>query len=38
VHPRPTWHKLSWFAEFILNMRKCEGNTIRTAQLAIAIR
>jgi D-amino-acid dehydrogenase len=38
VHPQPTWHKLSWFAEFVAAMRKYEDNTISTAQLAIAAR
>ena len=38
VNPRPSWHKLSWFVEFMLNVRKYETNTIRTAELAIASR
>jgi D-amino-acid dehydrogenase len=38
VSPKPTWHKLSWFAEFLLNMRHYERNTIKTAELAIAAR
>lgn len=38
VHPKPSWHKLSWFVEFIANMSSYESNTIKTAQLAIAAR
>lgn len=38
VNPRPTWHKLSWFAEFIAQIPHYERNTIRTAQLAVAAR
>lgn len=38
VSPRPSWHKLSWFAEFIAAMPQYERNTIETARLAIAAR
>ncbi|TWO72866.1 D-amino acid dehydrogenase [Caenimonas sedimenti] len=38
VNPKPSWHKLSWFAEFIAAMPRYEDNTIRTARLAIAAR
>ncbi|THJ34523.1 D-amino acid dehydrogenase [Lampropedia aestuarii] len=38
VNPKPTWHKLSWFAEFIANIRHYESNTEATARLAIAAR
>ena len=38
VNPRPSWHKLSWFAEFIAQIPHYERNTIRTAELAIAAR
>lgn len=38
VNPRPTWHKLSWFAEFIASMPHYRRNTIETARLAIAAR
>jgi len=38
VNPRPTWHKLSWFAEFIAAMPHYRANTIETARLAIAAR
>src|SRR5437899_8686603 len=38
VNPKPSWHKLSWFAEFIANIPHYEENTIATARLAIAAR
>jgi D-amino-acid dehydrogenase len=38
VNPKPSWHKLSWFAEFIANMPNYERNTVATAQLAIRAR
>ena len=38
VNPKPSWHKLSWFAEFIGAMPHYEKNTIETARLAIAAR
>ena len=38
VNPTPTWHKLSWFAEFIASMPQYERNTIETARLAVAAR
>lgn len=38
VHPEPSWHKLSWFAEFIANILRYEQNTITTARMAIAAR
>jgi len=38
VNPAPTWHKLSWFAEFIAAMPHYERNTIETARLGIAAR
>jgi D-amino-acid dehydrogenase len=38
VNPTPTWHKLSWFAEFIANIPRYEENTIATTRLAIAAR
>ena len=38
VSPRPTWHKLSWFAEFIAAMPHYERNTVETARLAVAAR
>lgn len=38
VSPRPSWHKLTWFAEFVASIGRYEANTIATAQLAIAAR
>ena len=38
VNPKPSWHKLSWFAEFIGNIPHYERNTIATTRLAIAAR
>lgn len=38
VSPKPGWHKLSWFAEFIANIPHYERNTTETARLAVAAR
>ena len=38
VNPKPSWHKISWFMEFMLSMKDYERNTIETAKLAIAAR
>ena len=38
VNPKPSWHKLSWFAEFIAAMPAYERNTIDTARMAVAAR
>jgi len=38
VNPKPSWHKLSWFAEFMSAMPAYEKNTIETARLAVAAR
>lgn len=38
VNPRPTWHKLSWFAEFIASIPRYRENTRETARLAVAAR
>jgi D-amino-acid dehydrogenase len=38
VNPKPSWHKLSWFAEFIAAIPQYERNTIETARLAIEAR
>ncbi len=38
VNPKPSWHKLSWFAEFIGNIAHYRQNTIETARLAVAAR
>ena len=38
LNPRPSWHKLSWFAEFVAHLPKYRENTIATARMAIAAR
>ncbi len=38
VNPKPSWHKLSWFAEFIAHIPRYRANTVETARLAIAAR
>lgn len=38
VNPKPSWHKISWFAEFISHLPHYERNTIETARLAVAAR
>ena len=38
VNPKPSWHKLSWFAEFIASIPKYEHNTVETARMAVAAR
>jgi D-amino-acid dehydrogenase len=38
VKPKPSWHKLSWFLEFIGNIPQYERNTVESARLAIAAR
>ncbi|KIC50128.1 D-amino acid dehydrogenase [Tateyamaria sp. ANG-S1] len=38
VNPTPSWHKLSWMAEFMGNIPDYERNTVETARLAIAAR
>jgi D-amino-acid dehydrogenase len=38
VNPAPTWHKLSWFAEFIASIPDYERNTFETARMAVAAR
>ncbi|MBV7537670.1 D-amino acid dehydrogenase [Duganella sp. sic0402] len=38
VHPHPTWHKLSWFGEFIGAMPRYHDNTIALARMAVGAR
>jgi D-amino-acid dehydrogenase len=38
MNPAPTWHKLSWMAEFVVAIPRYKDNTIATARLAIASR
>jgi len=38
VNPTPSWHKLSWMAQFVAAIPRYEENTITTARLAIEAR
>lgn len=38
VNPKPSWHKLSWFAEFVGHIGRYKQNTVETTRLAIAAR
>ncbi|HMS27692.1 MAG TPA: D-amino acid dehydrogenase [Burkholderiaceae bacterium] len=38
VNPKPSWHKISWFAQFIAAMPQYERNTVETARMAVAAR
>jgi len=38
INMKPSWHKLSWFAEFAAAIPRYEQNTIATTRLAIAAR
>jgi len=38
VNPKPSWHKISWFAEFIASIPNYHSNTVQTTRLAIAAR
>eukprot|EP01041_Mallomonas_annulata_P015989 gene15989-33636_t len=38
MNPTPTWHKLSWMAEFVAAIPKYRDNTEATTRLAIAAR
>lgn len=38
MHPAPSWHKLSWLAEFVWAMRRYEDHTVATTRLAIEAR
>ncbi len=38
LNPTPSWHKISWMAEFIAAIPRHEQNTITTARLAIEAR
>ena len=38
VNPKPTWHKLSWFAQFVAQIGNYRHNTVETTRLAIAAR
>ena len=38
LNPKPSWHKLSWLAEFLSAMPDYRENTIAIARLAVAAR
>jgi len=38
VNPKPSWHKLSWMAEFVAAIPRHEENTVTTVRLAIEAR
>ena len=38
MNPKPSWHKISWMAEFLANIPNYRANTIETAKLAVAAR
>ena len=38
VNPKPSWHKLSWFAGFVAAIPQYRANTVATARLAVAAR
>lgn len=38
MNPKPSWHKLSWMAEFVANIPKYRDNTVATTRLAIEAR
>lgn len=38
LNPKPSWHKMSWFCQFLAAIPHYEKNTVETARLAIAAR
>lgn len=38
VHPAPSWHKISWMAEFVAAARNYHDNTVKTVRMAVAAR
>jgi D-amino-acid dehydrogenase len=38
MNPKPSWHKMSWLAEFVAAIPHYERNTVETVRLAIAAR
>jgi len=38
VNPAPSWHKYSWMAEFVGNIKGYRSNTVETVRLAIEAR
>ncbi len=38
ISPKPSWHKISWMAEFLANIPNYKSHTVQTAAMAIAAR
>ena len=38
IHPKPTWHKISWMLEFMGSIPQYEDNTVSTVRMAIEAR
>ncbi|MCW8087857.1 D-amino acid dehydrogenase [Sabulicella glaciei] len=38
MSPKPSWHKLSWMAEFVASIPRYEENTVTSARLALEAR
>ncbi|NIF84009.1 D-amino acid dehydrogenase [Comamonas sp. Tr-654] len=38
LNPKPSWHKISWFCQFLAAIPHYQKNTVETARLAIAAR
>ena len=38
LNPKPSWHKMSWLAEFVAAIPHYERNTVETTRLAIMAR
>ena len=38
LNPKPSWHKMSWLAEFVAQIPHYKENTVETTRLAIAAR
>lgn len=38
LNPKPSWHELTWFCEFLAAIPHYQANTVETARLAIAAR
>jgi len=38
VNPKPSWHKISWMAEFVAAIPRHEENTVTTVRLALEAR
>ncbi|MEO0666169.1 MAG: FAD-dependent oxidoreductase, partial [Pseudomonadota bacterium] len=38
VNPKPSWHKISWMAEFLGNIPNYKKHTVETVRMAVAAR